>query len=100
MFVVHFMGPSNAFCVFIICVSEPFKTLVYKDVVYHEISKAIGHNTQSNGPSLPESSIFRRHYKAHTNDRIKNKESIISLEPAVVVFFVVIRITPFAPLEP
>lgn len=47
VFVVHLMGPANAYEVFVVCVAEYLKTLVNKNVVYKEVCKAVKRNSQS-----------------------------------------------------
>jgi len=86
------MSPSYSFCVFVIGVSKPLKALVYKNIMHHEVSKSVGHNSYSNGPTLPERGIYSSHNKAHTNNGIENKESVISFEPTIMIFLVMVLV--------
>src|SRR5690606_921389 len=90
MFVVYFMCSSNAFCIPVICISEYFKALVYKNIVYHKIGNSINKNTNAYRQTIPNIFIFPQIKEHNAHNSIKKEKSIIALKPTVVVFFMMI----------
>ena len=90
MFVVHFMCPSHGFGIAIIGISEPFKSLVDKDVVNQKISETVDKNPNAYGESRPKIVLPPKNYAGGTDDGVENEEQIIAFKPWFVIFLVVI----------
>lgn len=83
---MDFMRSSHSTGVPVVCISEKFEALVYKNVVHHKIGDSITQNTKTDRKTLPKPRVVRNHYKRHAYNGVKNKEGIVAFKPRVVIF--------------
>jgi hypothetical protein len=88
--VVDLVGPPDSTGVKVVRIPEYFEALVYKDIVHQEVGGPIGHNTKSDGISVPERTVTSQHDKGHAQHGIENEKGVISFKPGIVVLSVVV----------
>jgi len=89
---VHFMGPSETLGITIICIPQPFKTLVDKNIVDGKVGDSVCQYPKTYRPSLPKIGPGARPEENHANYGIKDKKSVIAFKPGTVVLFMVVPV--------
>jgi len=91
MFMVHFMCPPDGPYIIVVTTGKPFKPLMNDYIMYHEVSKAIGHDTKTNRlypPNVIKSTGVDQQNARHCKN---DKERIILFKKArlcLVMIFV------------
>ena len=80
MFVIYFMSFAQTYYILIISVFEQLKSLVNQDIVDHEITKAIKHNSKSGEEFVVKSAFDTTIKKYYAWNRENGKKNIISFE--------------------
>jgi hypothetical protein len=91
MLVVDFVSPSDPPGIPVVGIPEDLKPLVDKNVMHQKVGDPIGQDPESYGVALPEGSGPQIE-KAHAHHRIKDEKCIVSLEPGIVVFPVMVPV--------
>ena len=90
MFVVHFVRTPYRFSVPAFCLTENFKALVNKNIMYHKVGKTVGKYPEANRKAYLQNVILPQQKESYAYQGIKYEKSIIPFKPGVVVFFVVV----------
>jgi len=87
---MNFVSAAHASSIFIIGFFEPFKTLVYEDVMNHKVGDSVGQNPQTDRETPPKVKNFMQNFEANTDACKEYKEEIIFFEPTIMLFVMVI----------
>lgn len=90
MLVVHFMGPSNSFCISVIGISKYLKPLVNEYIMNGKIGNTVCQDPHAYWQGNPNIFIPPKEEEPYAYYGIEDKEKIISFPPAVMVLAVVI----------
>jgi hypothetical protein len=80
MLVMYFMRFTQAYQIFIIGVFEPLKTLMYQDIVDHEITKSVECDSESNEEQVIHAALYTKVKKYDTGYGKDHKKDIVSFE--------------------
>lgn len=80
MLVVHLVRPADGPHIGIPAPGEPFEALMDDDVMYHEISESIRHDTKTYGLHPPDPVLTSEHDQQHAGYGKYDEEGIILFE--------------------
>jgi hypothetical protein len=80
MLVMHFVRFSQSYQVLVIGVFEPLKSLMNQDIVYHEITKSIKCDSESNEKQIVYATLHSKIKKYDAGNGKNHKKNIVSFK--------------------
>jgi len=87
---MDFMGSPHTTRIPIVGFAKHFEALVDKNIMNHKIGDTVRQNTETDGPSLPKSSVVTNHDTSHAYHGVEYEKGIVAFKPRIVVFAMVV----------